>query len=207
MPVGTVPGSASATLAADWGDVPSWIGGIASFGALVAAVAAALIARQVYRIESQRDRLTEDERREAQAALVAAWPDEKPNPTGGRDLQVMLSNGSTQPVFDVDLRVTLSLQGISLADYQTLVNIDHMAAQRIDNYHDVPAVVSHVHMWVLPPGYKGVVPEFEICGFRGSGNDADDAVFLQRIYSFQLTLTDVRGHRWHRDHQGRLRRA
>ncbi|TYB94055.1 hypothetical protein FXF53_27415 [Micromonospora sp. WP24] len=68
--------------AAEWGDVPTWVGAVASLGALTAATVAARVAKRVYQIESERDQQAEADRREreleamrAQASRVSAWWD------------------------------------------------------------------------------------------------------------------------------------
>lgn len=50
----------------DWGDIPTWL-------ATLAASLAAAMAYRVYQVEAQRDRISEQERRSAQAAKVVAW--------------------------------------------------------------------------------------------------------------------------------------
>jgi hypothetical protein len=95
-------------LATNWGDVPTWLGATASVGALLAAVAAAIIARRIYTIESERDRRAELDRNErraaerrAQAEAVGAWAD-------GSDESrtcIWVANGSQLPIWDVVVRV------------------------------------------------------------------------------------------------------
>jgi hypothetical protein len=46
----------------DWGDVPTWVSAVTTILALAAAVVAAVIARRLYKIESERDRRTEADR-------------------------------------------------------------------------------------------------------------------------------------------------
>jgi hypothetical protein len=46
----------------DWGDVPTWVGAITTILAFAAAVVAAKIARDLYRVESKRDQRAEDDR-------------------------------------------------------------------------------------------------------------------------------------------------
>ena len=66
--------------AVQWGDVPTWINSVVTFLALIFAAVAALTAKRLYDIESDRDRRVESERREQeqerrreQAAKVSAW--------------------------------------------------------------------------------------------------------------------------------------
>lgn len=142
------------------------------------------------------------EARQSQAALVAAWTLDQPREDGLKDLQVILSNSSNQPVYDLVLHVELSLEGLD--DVQ--VFIDSMTAPEITNY-DAPRgakVVSTARLWILPPGFREPVPGLGIYGFKVSTDGVEKHDLLQRIYSFELTLTDVHGRRWRRDHRGRL---
>lgn len=141
------------------------------------------------------------EARQSQAALVAAWTLDQPREDGLKDLQVILSNSSNQPVYDLVLHVELSLEGLDGVE----IFIDSMTAPEITNYHDRGGkVVSTARLWILPPGFKEPVPGLGIYGIRVSSDGVEEHNLLQRVYSFELTLTDVHGRRWRRDHMGRL---
>lgn len=73
----------------DWGDVPTWCG-------VAGAVAAALYARRVYRIEAARDRKTKEDERAAQASKVIAWYGSRENAASAQ-----IVNASGLPVYDV----------------------------------------------------------------------------------------------------------
>ncbi|GAA4444833.1 hypothetical protein GCM10023170_022770 [Phytohabitans houttuyneae] len=95
------------TLAADWGDVPTWLSSIATILALLFAALAALGAQRVYRIESERDRVAADARRQqeafqrrTQAALVSAWWGWDRDRWGA-----FVRNASETPVYQVSLTV------------------------------------------------------------------------------------------------------
>jgi hypothetical protein len=67
-------------VAADWGDIPTWLSSVATLLALTFAAFAALATHRVYKIESERDRVAAESRRQqeafvrrTQAALVSAW--------------------------------------------------------------------------------------------------------------------------------------
>ncbi|MDQ7909317.1 extracellular solute-binding protein [Phytohabitans sp. ZYX-F-186] len=94
-------------VAADWGDVPTWLSSIATILALLFAALAALAAQRVYRIESKRDQVAARARQEqeafvrrTQAALVSAW--------WGWGLDgwgAFVRNASETPVYQVGLTV------------------------------------------------------------------------------------------------------
>lgn len=86
----------------DWGDAPTWL-------AMGAAGVAGVMAAFVYKIEKDRDRAADQQRRRDQAVLVSAWaaPD-TPEISGIRvftNVLVVLANHSTQPIYDVMVRV------------------------------------------------------------------------------------------------------
>ncbi|MEU4693193.1 hypothetical protein [Actinoplanes sp. NPDC023714] len=104
----------------DWGDVPTWAGaGVAALGltvsilALYFAAKAALAARDIYKIESARDRLSENDRaareeeaEKEQAAKVACWlePSGQKVRIAGSDTSrflILLRNASDLPVYDL----------------------------------------------------------------------------------------------------------
>ncbi|BCB76969.1 hypothetical protein GCM10022251_44520 [Phytohabitans flavus] len=94
-------------LAADWGDVPTWLSSVGTVFALIFAALAALAAQRVYRIESERDRVAADARREqvafarrTQAALVSAWWGR-----GADGWGAFVRNASETPVYQVGLTV------------------------------------------------------------------------------------------------------
>jgi len=94
-------------LAADWGDVPTWLSSVATIMALCFAALAALAAQRVYKIESERDRVAAEARRQqeaflrrTQAALVSAWWGWGPDGWGA-----FVRNASETPIYQVSLTV------------------------------------------------------------------------------------------------------
>ncbi|WP_281903266.1 sugar ABC transporter substrate-binding protein [Phytohabitans aurantiacus] len=91
----------------DWGDIPTWLSSIATVGALLFAALAALAAQRVYRIESERDRVNAEQRKEqeaylrrTQAALVSAWWGHEAGAWGA-----FVRNASETPVYQASLTV------------------------------------------------------------------------------------------------------
>lgn len=131
-------------MAADWGDIPTWISSVATIMALIFAGLAALAAQRVYRIESQRDEVAAEARRQqeafvrrTQAALVSAW--------WGWGLDgwgAFVRNASETPIYQVSL---------------TVVDI-----------HD-PNVGERVDLPIVPPAAEPVFQSTEL----GSGLVAD----------------------------------
>jgi arabinogalactan oligomer / maltooligosaccharide transport system substrate-binding protein len=166
-----------ASSAADWGDVPTWLSSIATILAVGFAAAAGVVARRVYRIESERDQVRAEERqqldaflRRTQAALVSAWWGWR---AGGDDDRAgrwgaFVRNASETPVYQASL---------------TMLDI-----------HD-PDVSERFDLPIVPPGTEPV--------FHASGLLVQDG---QRVadYRVEVAFTDSAGVRWIRDQQGRL---
>lgn len=91
-----------------WGDLATWVTAIVTLGALVAAIAAVRRSGKLLQIEQDRDQardkrdaeLREAAERAEQADLVAAWPEDVED---FGPLSVRLTNGSSLPVYDVEL--------------------------------------------------------------------------------------------------------
>ncbi len=85
-----------------WGDLPTWITGIGTFGAVVVALYQVAKERQRRIAQEAENR---QERRLAQARLVAAWVGSAfesanvPPAWDGRAMQIQLVNGSAEPVY------------------------------------------------------------------------------------------------------------
>ena len=62
----------------DWGDVPTWVSGVAAAGALVAAVIAAVFTFNLLRLEGTRDERARQSQTRWQADQVAVWPSSEP---------------------------------------------------------------------------------------------------------------------------------
>lgn len=163
--------------ATNWGDVPTWLSAMATVLALGFAAVAALAAQRVYRIESERDRISAEARREqeaflrrSQAALVSAWWGWRAGESGGRSDRwgAFVRNASETPVYQTSL---------------TVVDI-----------HD-PDVSERFELPIVPPGAEPA--------FHPSSLTLQDG--QHRVdYRVEITFTDSAGGRWIRDQQGRL---
>ena len=89
------------------GDVPTWLGALATIGALIGAYA-------IWKVESGRDEFTAQERRDraeleqrAQADRVAAWYGRSDDGSGGpqviREWGAFIQNSSDLPVYDLSV--------------------------------------------------------------------------------------------------------
>lgn len=88
-------------------ELASWICAIATLGALIAAVAAALIAKRLYVMERERDRRLSAEKLRREPSQVSCWTvsvyaDVTYDKATRRD-GLVLSNGATTPVFTVEI--------------------------------------------------------------------------------------------------------
>jgi arabinogalactan oligomer/maltooligosaccharide transport system substrate-binding protein len=158
-----------------WGDVPGWLSSVATIVALLFAAAAAIATRNVFRIESERDRLASEGRREqerinrrSQAALVSAWWDASSGPKG---CGVFVRNASEAPVYQAHL---------------TFLGRD-------DGSED-----TKIHCLVIPPGE---LPQFLPVEPAPNDPGEEPKDFVRRV---RLTFTDAAGVRWVRDEYGRL---
>jgi hypothetical protein len=95
----------------EYGTLPDWLAGAGTVGAL--AVALVLLAQD---LRARRE--VEEERRRAQASRVVCWPESAKTvmqelppgvavPLGAHHLEVILHNGSDEPVFDCQVHVEL----------------------------------------------------------------------------------------------------
>jgi hypothetical protein len=87
-------------LAVHWGNIPTWVAAIGTVGALFTALF------QINRERSHRQRVeqrSEDERLDAQARLLAAYPAEEVHSKDGSRTRtsIVLINGSDEPVYGV----------------------------------------------------------------------------------------------------------
>jgi hypothetical protein len=139
-----------------WGDVPTWIGAVATVGALAGAAVAAGIAYRLYRIESTRDQEAANERRRAQATRISGWHglttyrEDLPGPKSRQFWKATVRNASDLPVYDgrVEFRKTATQDGAP----------------------PVGAVPSHKDIRVLPPGTEQL---------DGPDGDSDYSVALR----------------------------
>jgi len=161
-----------------WGDVPTWLSAVATLVALIFAAVAAISARRVYLIESERDKTASDERRNqaeflrrTQAALVSAWWGKQDDEFGVPRWGAWVRNASETPI------------------YQNRVSLTKLYE---------PDISDAFSLSVLPPMSE---PKFfPTTVWEG---DIDGVVDMPDI-RVEMTFTDSAGIRWIRDKQGRL---
>lgn len=171
----------------NWGDIPTWL-------ATTAATAAGIVAYRVYQIEAHRDRLSEKERRSAQAAKVAAW-------YGSRQRDVTLGIGDSvqthtvpQPVWGAFLRNAsdLPVSDVTVKFYFPALGADDSAETW--NIHTIT-------MQVLPPNDTPIHREIDEIALRAYSEDPK----MDAFHRVEIEFTDTQGVRWHRDIKGRLK--
>lgn len=180
---------------ADWGDVPTWLSSIATVLALLFAAIAAVAAHRAYKIESERDRIAAEARRQqeafqrrTQAALVSAWWGWQPGEAGGERAGrwgAFVRNASETPVYQASL---------------TMLDI-----------HD-PDVSERLDLAIVPPGAEPVFYPSGLSGPPGGGDRAGQPPGGWLVqdgqhavdYRVEIAFTDSAGVRWIRDQQGRL---
>lgn len=175
---------------ANWGDVPTW-------GAMVFAVAAVIVGYRVYRIEHERDERTDadrraraNEERQAQAALVSAWPGSTtfhaipidPYPTTAWGAYIR--NASQLPVYTV--KIVFWYQHPQSSEREERASI--------------------IRPLVEPSTEPLFVTRPEELRKPSSTDERGYPVFTEAINQFVVSLefTDTAGRRWRRDVDGSL---
>lgn len=166
-----------AAAAADiWGAIPTWISSVGAIFALGFATVAAVATWRMHRIESERDRINAEERRDQnihvrriQAALVSSWWGDSAD-TADRH-GVYVRNASGAPIYQV---------------YCTVLDIDDSSDDK------------KVHYPIVPPSDVALFCPVD-AGVQQKGQKARDAV--RRV---KISFTDAAGVRWQRNQYGKL---
>jgi hypothetical protein len=196
-------------LVIDWGDVPTWVGAVATVLALVAAAIAAVFAGRAYGIESRRDAVAAadrkaavDEQLRSQASRVVIWLKDNVAPPSG-PFGVMYANTSGLPVFDVNIRLRApNLDGgvISRMLPPTDGPVELTAASERLNVHvkSDDQILRNTMMSWTAGAYEGPIKEavVEQPGFKIVGQ-------LSYVGA-DLTFTDANERRWRRSGRGPL---
>lgn len=171
-----------------WGDVPTWLGVVASVATLVAAVWAGVLAKRALSLEFARDRDRDEEARRDQASKVSAWigikapPPQVPGDVrviwSGPSLGVFVRNGSSEPIYLVELAL----------------------------HKDDELRGTHVLPGLTPPGEHFTrVPSEAYTTMtadrRGNEIPVDS---LDETFMLEIQFTDARGRRWRRAIDGQL---
>jgi hypothetical protein len=152
----------------------TWATVVVGLLALGAAAYAAIQASRVYRIESEREKRSQEERRRAQADLVSGWHD--PVALGGV-FYARVRNASTAPVFDVEVNW-----------YHT--NGDHRGGETVAVVPPASEPMSVRHP-TTDPRYIGPNEDHR-------SEETPDA------FAVDLRFRDASGNVWHRDVHGVL---
>jgi hypothetical protein len=172
-------------LSPDWGDIPTWM-------ATIAATMAGIIAYRVYRIEAERDRISEKERRGAQASKIAAW-------YGARPQNVTQRMGGETQTYSVGLVWGAFLRNTSDLPVSDVIVRFHFPAT---GEHD-PVDSWNVHTivkQVLPPNDNPIHLSIDDIALRLYSDDTR----MDEFHRTEMEFTDTQGVRWRRDVKGRL---
>lgn len=202
----------------DLGDVPTWIGSLATVGALVAAVYAGVVARRLYDIESNRERTAEEDRRIAaedrraaaedrkraeedrlariddqrrvQANKVAAWYDAQP------DESVVFELDSIPPLIERMQFGAIVQNASGLPIYDLRVSFRFPPASGID--YSVMAIERSLSepIRVVPPGKAFIRLNPSVL------RQTDEAGYFNFVVAIEFR--DAAGARWSRDVTGKL---
>jgi hypothetical protein len=164
-----------------WGTLPDWLAAAGTIGAFFAGLR--LLRKE---LDTRREAL--EDRRRAQARLVAAWTDIQPVPgLLGPPITIppyehvfFVRNGSEEPVYDVSI--------IMVAEDSPYAD-DPEAAWRKDGALEAGAM--HAHFSIVPPGER-------------IRNTIPAAVAPSPYPPCALSFTDAQERRWKRYPNGRL---
>lgn len=178
------PSASRISAVVDWGDAPTWLTGLATVALFVAALAAALYARNTWRHQVQ-------ETIQQQAERVSGWVEREYLPGGARDFSVIVSNDSAQPVYEMVCTV-------------------HGIGPEVE----VPAPnLRDATRSIIPPGSRAIVARLPIeqaqRATRIAGThlgEVDDRGVLPSDLLVEVIFRDSRGARWARRTDGSLER-
>jgi hypothetical protein len=183
---------------ASWGNVPTWVLAITTLLGFIAATLAALITYELLRIESRRDQVAAEERRQReqaerreQASRIAAWygrwssvvkgPGMAADPREWPRSGAIVANASDLPVYNV--RVSFCVAVDPSAGLTWRQGERFLGALRL-----------------MPPGEQHVeMPDPVKAEDEAGGNEPTWLVAIE--------FTDASGVRWVRDPRGRLEPA
>jgi hypothetical protein len=182
----------------NWGNVPTWVLAITALLAFIAAAFAALVTYELLRIESRRDQVAAEERRQrddaerrAQASRVAAWYGRWSSVVKGPGMAAdhrewvrwgaIISNVSDLPVYNVRVSFCVAVDPSAALTWRH--GERYLGALRL-----------------VPPGEEHVEMPDHI---RGDG----DASQNEPTWLVAIEFTDASGARWLRDPRGRLEPA
>lgn len=169
----------------NWGDIPTWL-------ATIAATTAGIVAYRVYRIEAQRDRISEWERRSAQAAKVATW-------YGSRQRQVTQRRGDSVQTYTLAEPVW----GAFLRNASDLPVSDLVINFYFPGKNDSTETwnIHTINKLTLPPNDAPIHLEIDETALRLYSDERK----MDAFHRVEIEFTDSQGIRWHRDVKGRLK--
>lgn len=155
-----------------------WMNALAAFGALAAAVWAALTTRRLYRIESERDQIAEIARRREQASRVSAWAAVRWDETGSRRDGIVIQNESTSPVFDVKIESEHHSEESYPLTLTVLPPGTYFAAKTSTKYHwEFPDAVSQLEGVIRPIMKK---PQWKVISLAFADASGDEWARTER---------------------------
>lgn len=165
---------------AAWGDIPTWL-------ATAAATAAGAVAYRVYQVEKQRDLVSDEERRGAQAAKIAAWYGFVLQDVTRRRENSVQQDTESEPVWGAFLR-----NASDLPVYDVIVTYKYPSSgEQVDNVVEV----------VLPPNDAPIHLTIREATLRLFSPDPRADAY----HRVEIKFTDSQGARWHRDLRGQLK--
>jgi hypothetical protein len=182
---------------ASWGNVPTWVLAVTTLLAFIAAAFAALVTYELLRVESRRDAVTAEERRQredaqrwGQASRVAAWygrwssvvkgPGMAADPREWARSGAIISNASHLPIYNVRVSFCVAVDPAAGGTWRH--GERYLGALRL-----------------VPPGEEHVEMPDHLRAEEAGGNE--------QTWQVAIEFTDASGSRWVRDARGRLEPA
>lgn len=169
-----------------WGDIPTWL-------ATIAATAAGIVAYSVYRIEAQRDRISDAERRSTQAAKIAAWYGSRPQHVTRRIGDSVQTSTSPEPVWGAFLR---NASDLPVSDVTVEFHFPSSASDPAETWN-----IHTIEKGTLPPNDTPIHLTIDEAALRIYSDDPR----VDAFHRVEIEFTDTQGVRWHRDVKGRLK--
>ena len=159
-----------------FGSMAEWVAAIAAMGALLAAVWAARTSKDLYDLESKRERGLVNRTRREQASGIAAWCVFCPDHDSQTQSGILLHNSSDAPVFNVEILSTYSQKQAHAPQDQEPLNLailppgDYVSNKDVKFHWSFPEERSAVASTIRPvmKNSKWVVTEVKFTDSHGT---------------------------------------
>ncbi|MSY84241.1 MAG: hypothetical protein F2693_05900 [Actinobacteria bacterium] len=188
----------------DRDELAGWVEAGATAAAFVAAAVAAVFAAGAFRLESRREQRWEEQQRSAQAALIAAWFEMRPEEwshDGDRNLAWMFPSSGTDHIPSVAYRNASDVPVTRVRVELLMAAVD--AETGGESGHQFGVMTREL---IPPSSERGHwdLDESMVDKREELVGEATNAGYDQTLTRVVLEFTDAAGRRWVRDADGRL---